>query len=194
MHIKLCKKKGIFITIIIEKHQLAFYHNEMRQKLVCRGLQVLWSFVDVFGEKLKGIIVERSRGLMSWIRFEGLSLCCLQERVETCYRGELAKRCVKSWEDGGRKFRLECHANETSRFIHALWFTQKKKYCLVFLEGKGFLGGWATLAEKLHSLGVMTREEPREFLIPLGQRAELGLLRERRESPLPKLWNREWDD
>ena len=57
----------------------------------------------------------------------------------------------------------------------------------MFLEGKGFLGGWATLAEKLHSLGVMTREEPREFLIPLGQRAELGLLRERRKSPLPKL-------
>ena len=49
----------------------------------------------------------------------------------------------------------------------------------MFLEGKGFLGGWAMLVEKLHSLGVMTREEPRESLIPLGQRAELGLLRGR---------------
>ena len=46
-----------------------------------------------------------------------------------------------------------------SRFIHALWLTRKKKYCLVFPKGKGFLGGWATLVEKLHSLGVMTREE-----------------------------------
>ena len=49
----------------------------------------------------------------------------------------------------------------------------------MFSEGKGFLGGWAMLVEKLHSLGVMTREEPRESLIPLGQRAELGLLRGR---------------
>ena len=57
----------------------------------------------------------------------------------------------------------------------------------MFLEGKGFLGGWATLAEKLQSLGVMTREEPKESLIPLGQRAELGLLRGRRKSPLLKL-------
>ena len=165
----------------------------MRQKLVCRRLQVLWSSVDVFGEKLKGIIMERSRGLTSWIRFKGLSLCCLLEGVETWYRGEFAKRFVKSWENGGRKFRLECRANEMSRFIHALWLTRKKNYCLVFLEGKGFLGGWTTLAEKLHSLGVMTREEPKESLIPLGQRAELGLLRGRRKSPLPKLWNREWD-
>ena len=51
--------------------------------------------MDVFREKLKGIIVERSRGLMSWIRFEGLSLCCLLG-VETCYRSEFAKRFVKS--------------------------------------------------------------------------------------------------
>ncbi|KAL6336576.1 hypothetical protein AAG906_025131 [Vitis piasezkii] len=45
---------------------------------------------------------------------------------------------------GSLKFRLECHANETSRFIHALWLTRKKKYCLVFPEGKGFreVGPW----------------------------------------------------
>ena len=147
MHIKLYKKKGIFITIIIEKHQLAFYHNEMRQKLVCRRLQVLWSSMDVFGEKLKGTIVERSRGLTLWIRFVGLSLCCLLEGVETCYRGEFAKRFVKSWEDGGRKFRLECRANETSRFIHALWLTREEEVLFSVPGGErpsGRLGhvGW----------------------------------------------------
>ena len=52
--------------------------------------------MDVFGEKLKGTIVDRIRGLTSWIRFKGLSLCCLLEGVETCYRGEFAKRFVKS--------------------------------------------------------------------------------------------------
>ena len=43
---------------------------------------------DVFGEKLKGIIMERSRGFTSWIRFGSLSLCCLLEGVEACCRGE----------------------------------------------------------------------------------------------------------
>ncbi|KAL6318438.1 hypothetical protein AAG906_041204 [Vitis piasezkii] len=84
--------------------------------------------VDVFREKLKGIIVERSRGFTSWIRFGSLSLCCLLEGVEACCRGELAKRFVKT-----------------------------KKYCLVF-SGKGILGGWALLAEKLRSLGVLTQK------------------------------------
>ncbi|KAL6345622.1 hypothetical protein AAG906_017353 [Vitis piasezkii] len=71
--------------------------------------------VDVFGEKLKGIIVERSRGFTSWIRFGSLSLCCLLEGVEACCRG--------------------------------------------------ILGGWVLLAEKLRSLGVSTRDEPRGVFV-----------------------------
>ena len=121
--------------------------------------------VDVFGEKLKGIIMERSRGFTSWIKFGGLSLCCLMEGVEVCCKGEFAKRFVKSWEDGGRKFRLECHANEAGKFILcSVVDSEAKKYCLVFPEGKGILGGWAMLAEKLRSLAVMTREEPKGVL------------------------------
>ena len=45
--------------------------------------------VDVSGERLKGIIVEKSRGFTSWIRFGNFSLCCLLEGVEACCRGEL---------------------------------------------------------------------------------------------------------
>ena len=52
--------------------------------------------VDAFREKLKGIIMERSRGFTSWIKFGGLSLCCLLEGVEACCKGEHAKRFVKS--------------------------------------------------------------------------------------------------
>ncbi|KAL6326369.1 hypothetical protein AAG906_007874 [Vitis piasezkii] len=35
----------------------------------------------------------------------------------------------------------------------------------MFLEGKGILGGWTLLAEKLRSLGVSTHDEPREVLV-----------------------------
>ena len=43
--------------------------------------------VEVFGERCKGIIVERSRGFTSWVRFGSFSLCCLLEGVEACCRG-----------------------------------------------------------------------------------------------------------
>ncbi|RVW43300.1 hypothetical protein CK203_070398 [Vitis vinifera] len=90
--------------------------------------------VDVFGKKLKGIIVERSRGFTSWIRFGRSSLCWLLEGVEANCRGEFGQRFVKAgkMEEG------------------------------VIPEGKGFLEGWALLAEKLRSLGISTCDEPRE--------------------------------
>ena len=42
--------------------------------------------VEVVGGKLKGIIVERSRGFFAWIRFWEQGLSCLLEGVETCCR------------------------------------------------------------------------------------------------------------
>ena len=39
--------------------------------------------------------------------------------------------------------------------------SEAKKYCLVFPEGKGILGGWALLAEKLRSPRVLTHDEPK---------------------------------
>ena len=122
--------------------------------------------VDVLGKKLKGIIVKRSRGFTSWIRFGSTSLCCLLEGVEACCKGEFAKRFVKSLEEGGRKFKLECRANEADIFLLcSVVDSEAKKHCLVFPEGKGILGGWALLAEKLRSLGLSTRDEPREVFV-----------------------------
>ena len=118
--------------------------------------------MDVFGEKLKGIIVERSKGLTSWIKFGSLSLCCLLEGVEAYCRGEFVQRFVKSWEDGGRKFKLESRANEAGRFLLSFVVdSETKRHCLMFPKGKGIMGGWVFLAEKLRSLRVSTRDEPR---------------------------------
>ena len=118
--------------------------------------------VEAYGERLKGIIVERSRGFTSWIRFGNLSLRCLLEGVEACYRGVIVQGFVKSWEDGGRRFKLESRANEASRFLLCFVVdSESKRYCLVFPEGKGILGGLVLLAKKLRFLGVFTRDEPK---------------------------------
>ncbi|RVW75093.1 hypothetical protein CK203_057893 [Vitis vinifera] len=86
--------------------------------------------VDVLGKKLKGIIVERSRGFTLWIR------------------GEFGQNSSKAG-NGGRRFKLECRANEAGRFLLcSVVDSDAKRHCLVFpkenvswkrwgFEGKG---------------------------------------------------------
>ena len=110
--------------------------------------------------KLRGTIVERSRGFSSWIRFGVASLRKFLEGLEECCREEKKGRLVKVWEEEGRKFRLERRENGAGRYI--LCFVvdvETKRFCLVVPEGKGLLGGWAFFAEKLRALGVVTQEE-----------------------------------
>ena len=131
--------------------------------------------VDVFGENLKGIVMERSRGFTSWIRFGSISLCCLLEGVKACCKGEFAKRYLKNWEDGGRKFKLECRENEADRFLLcSVVDLEANKYCLAFSEGKDILGGWTLLAEKLCSFGVSTCDEPNEVLVFFRTESRVG--------------------
>ena len=74
------------------------------------------SIEEVWG-KWRGIILERSKDFSSWIKFGEKSLSYLLEGVEDWCRGESSSRCLKVWEEGGKKFRLECHSNETGRFL-----------------------------------------------------------------------------
>ena len=71
-------------------------------------------------------------------------------------RGESSSRRLKVWEEGGRKFRLDCYTNKAGRFLLcSVRDVEAKKFCLVFPEGKGLVGGWFLLAKKgpwsLHS-------------------------------------------
>ena len=101
--------------------------------------------------------MERSKSFSSWIRFGEKSLSYLLEGMEAWCRGESSSRCLKVWEEGGRKFRLECRSNEAGRFLlYSVRDLEAKKYCLVFPEGKGLVGGWFLLAKKLRALGVST--------------------------------------
>ena len=110
--------------------------------------------------KLRGTIVERSRGFSSWIKFGVTSLRKFLEGLEECYREEKKGRLVKAWEEEGRKFRVERRENGAGRYILcSVVDVETKRFCLVVPEGKGFLGGWAIFAEKLQDLGVVMQEE-----------------------------------
>ena len=101
--------------------------------------------------------MERSKGLSSWIKFGEKSLNYLLEGVEDWCRGESSSRCLKVWEEEGRKFRLECRSNEAGMFLLcSVRDLEAKRFCLIFPKGKGLVGGWFLLAHKLWALGVST--------------------------------------
>ena len=104
--------------------------------------------------KLRGVILERSKGFSSWIKFGEKSFSSLLEGVEEWCRGDSSSRRLKVWE-GGRKYRLECRSNDAGRYLLcSVRDLEAKRFCLVFPEGKGLVGGWFMLAQKLRALGI----------------------------------------
>ncbi|RVX21574.1 hypothetical protein CK203_002339 [Vitis vinifera] len=75
--------------------------------------------------------------------------------VEACCREDKFGKVIKNWEEEGRKFRLELRANGAGRYILcSVRDLEAKRFSLVFPEGRGLIGGWVLLAEKLRSLGI----------------------------------------
>lgn len=122
--------------------------------------------INSSGGKLRGIIMERSKGFSNWIRFGDYGLRSLLGGVEACCREEKFGKVIKTWVEGRRKFRLELRANEAGRYILcSVRDLEAKRFSLVFPEGRGLIGGWVLLAEKLRSLGIYL---PVEYKVGVG--------------------------
>ena len=122
--------------------------------------------MEGIGRKAKYSITERSRGIVSWIRFgvEGMNKLLLGV-VESCRDFDPARRPFE-WREKGRFFRLECKENIAGRFLLCSVIDDEgKKHRLVFPEGKGFLNGWTILAEKIRGMGIETFRENRPMRI-----------------------------
>ena len=105
--------------------------------------------VEEVGVKLKGVIVEKGRGLSAWIRFGDHSLWCLLEGEEACCRDEGLERWSKGWEEGGRRFQLDRKENGAGSFLCcSVVVKEGKQFSLIFPKGRGLHGGWAVLVEK----------------------------------------------
>ena len=105
--------------------------------------------------KSRGVILERSKGFSSWMKFGVKSFSFLLEGVEDWCRGESSSRRLKVLEEGGRKYRLECRSNDAGRYLLcSVRDLEAKRFCLVFPEGKGLVRGWFLLAQKLRALGI----------------------------------------
>lgn len=67
--------------------------------------------------KVVGLIVERSRGFSSWIRFSERDLAWLLEGVELCCANYDNMLASLDCEEGGRVFKLKLKSNNMGRFL-----------------------------------------------------------------------------
>ena len=106
------------------------------------------------GKKIKCYITERSRGVVSWIRFGVEGMEKLLKGVEECCRTFDSASRTLVWRENGRNFRLESKVNNAGRFLLcSVTDGEGKRHWLVFPEGRGLIKGWCLLAEKIRGLG-----------------------------------------
>ena len=116
--------------------------------------------VDGGGRKTKYVITERSRGKVSWIRFGEEGFSNLRRNVDECRSALMPTGSSEVWRENGRLYRLERQENQNGRFlICSAKDVEGKKHRLFFPEGRGFVNGWALLAEKLRGASPKRQEE-----------------------------------
>ena len=64
---------------------------------------------------MKGFIIERRKGLVSWMRLEGLRI--LLKSIEIyCNEGVHIKR-IFEWRENGRFYKMESHRNDAGNYL-----------------------------------------------------------------------------
>ena len=111
--------------------------------------------IEEKNKKLRGCIWERSKGVISWVRFGESSLQRLLLGIEDCDMISRKQEWFANWEEEGRSYRLERRSNKAGNFLYcsvrdAGW----KRFNICIPEGRGLKRGWKIMAEKLRSLGV----------------------------------------
>ena len=104
------------------------------------------------GKKLKGCIWERCEGGMFW----GFWSQKFLSEEEDCDRISKREKWASWWEEEGkRSYKARIYLLCTVRDPDG------KRFSLIVHKGRGFIGGWQVLAEKLHHLGVDAKEIPK---------------------------------
>ena len=122
---------------------------------------------EVETEKKKGItqifIVERKRGVSSWIKLGPASLGPLMEGLVFCTKDTRTGHWEKFWQENGRTFSLMRGENKEGCFLRLGVIDREKKRFSIFIpRGRGAKGGWALLVEALREMESASDRQVRQ--------------------------------
>ncbi|KAJ9692950.1 hypothetical protein PVL29_011872 [Vitis rotundifolia] len=101
-------------------------------------------------------IVERKRGVSSWVKLGPASLVLLVESLGLCIKDSGKGKWERSWKENGRSFSLVRDLNKGGCFLRlGVANPEGKKYSIFIPKGKGEKGGWTSLMEAIQSLGIV---------------------------------------
>ena len=106
--------------------------------------------------KLQATIVERKRGISSWIKLGPESLGLFVECLVLCIKDMRIGKWERKWKEKGRANSLVRDENKEGCFLQlgVVVDLEKKRFNIFIPKGRGVKGGWASMAETLRRLGV----------------------------------------
>ena len=105
--------------------------------------------------KLQATIVERKRGISSWIKLGPESLGLFVECLVLCIKDMRIGKWERKWKEKGRANSLVRDENKWGCFIRlGVVDLEKKRFNIFTPKERGVKGGWASMAETLRRLGV----------------------------------------
>ena len=97
------------------------------------------------------LIVEKKRGISSWVRMGPESLGFFMEGLIHCIKDEKEGRWEREWKDKGLSYSLTRGLNRAGWFLQlGVVDLERKNFCIFIPRGRGDKGGWMIMAEKLH--------------------------------------------
>ena len=113
-------------------------------------------FEIVFNErrgKPQFLIVEKKRGVSSWVRLGPKSLGLFMEGLIHCIKDEKEEKWGKEWKDKGKSYSLTRGFNRAGGFLRlGVVDLERKRFCIFISRGRGDKRGWATMPEKIHQM------------------------------------------
>lgn len=104
--------------------------------------------------KTQVVVVERKKGISSWVRMGIESLGFFLEGLVQCCKDTSVGKWRRSWKENGRAYSMTRDENRGGCFIRLGVVDLEGKNASIFIpKGRGAVGGWTSMVESLRSLG-----------------------------------------
>ncbi|RVW70583.1 putative ribonuclease H protein [Vitis vinifera] len=120
---------------------------------------------------MKATMVERKRGISSWVKLGPVSLGLFLECLLLCLEEKSEEKWEKRWEENGRSYSLLRDANKGGCYLRlGVVDLESKRFSIFIPKGRGVKGGWSLMAKTLCNLGVvMDRKERQQLDVRLSE-------------------------